>query len=91
MADESAIRTVRLDGETFFELDRYIHYGSKMVQGGRKSQQDSMFAGIDGEYFLGVICDGMGGMNGGNRPVPWQFRCWQNSFMKTAWKIFRSF
>ena len=53
MADESAIRTVRLDGETFFELDRYIHYGSKMVQGGRKSQQDSMFAGIDGEYFLG--------------------------------------
>lgn len=67
MADESAIRTVRLDGETFFELDRYIHYGSKMVQGGRKSQQDSMFAGINGEYFLGVICDGMGGMNGGEQ------------------------
>ena len=62
MTDESVIRTVRLDGETFFDLDRYVHYASKMVQGGRKSQQDSMFTGINGEYFLAVICDGMGGM-----------------------------
>ena len=38
MTDESVIRTVRLDGETFFDLDRYVHYASKMVQGGRKSQ-----------------------------------------------------
>lgn len=67
MTDESVIRTVRLDGETFFDLDRYVHYASKMVQGGRKSQQDSMFAGINGEYFLGVICDGMGGMKGGEQ------------------------
>lgn len=67
MADESAIRTVRLDGEDYFDLDRYIQYASRMVQGGRKSQQDSMFSGINGEYFLGAICDGMGGMNGGEQ------------------------
>lgn len=67
MVDESAIRTVSLEENGPIQLERYVCYASKMAQGGRKNQQDSIFTGIKGEHLLAVICDGMGGMNGGEK------------------------
>ena len=67
MADESMIRTVSLNEDKTIRLDRYICYASKMAQGTRKNQQDSIFAGIKGEHLLAAVCDGMGGMEGGEK------------------------
>jgi len=67
MIDESMIRTVSLDADKTVRLERYVCYASKMSQGGRKNQQDSIFAGINRDHLLAVICDGMGGMNGGEK------------------------
>lgn len=65
--DESAIRTVSLGTDQTVHLERYVSYESGMTQGGRKSQQDSIFVGIKGEYLLALVCDGMGGMEGGEK------------------------
>ncbi len=65
MVDESNVMTVRLDApETGGNGIRYSAYSS---QGGRESQQDSLFVGEKEDALLAAVCDGMGGMNGGER------------------------
>ena len=44
-----------------------INVGVSSIIGARKNQQDSVFGQSDGDRAFGVVCDGMGGMNGGER------------------------
>ena len=63
--NESEVLTVRLDEpEEHPDVIRYIVASSI---GGRDSQQDSLYVGEKGQEILAVVCDGMGGMNGGER------------------------
>lgn len=62
---ESEIVTVCLDvPDNAMEPIRYI---AASAIGGRDSQQDSLYVGEKGEEIFAVVCDGMGGMNGGER------------------------
>ena len=63
--NESEILTVRLEEPE--ESPGVIRYIASSSIGGRSSQQDSLFVGEKGQEILAVICDGMGGMNGGER------------------------
>lgn len=42
-----------------------IHVGVSSIIGTRKTQQDSLFEKVDPARTLAIVCDGMGGMNGG--------------------------
>lgn len=42
-----------------------IHVGTSSIIGTRKTQQDALFEKVDGDRTLAIVCDGMGGMNGG--------------------------
>lgn len=44
-----------------------IRYIASSSIGGRESQQDSLYIGEKGNESLAVVCDGMGGLNGGER------------------------
>lgn len=44
-----------------------IRTGSYSILGDRSSQQDAVHCEYNGEKFLAVVCDGMGGMQGGER------------------------
>ena len=61
------IMTVRLqDSMDFSEPDKpRLTMGISSVFGTRPEQQDSVFGQIDGQSAIAVVCDGMGGMNGG--------------------------
>ena len=63
--NESEILTVRLEEPE--ESPGVIRYIASSSIGGRSSQQDSLFVGEKGQEILAVVCDGMGGMNGGER------------------------
>lgn len=68
------IETVKVDGD--LDLENYfgdeskglrIKMGISSIIGTRKNQQDTVFGHVDdmGSEALAVVCDGMGGMNGG--------------------------
>lgn len=65
------IVTVQLDQE--IDIDRllnddqrlHINIGVSSILGTRKNQQDTVFGNVDGKRALAIVCDGMGGMNGG--------------------------
>ena len=42
-----------------------ITLGVSSILGTRKNQQDTVFGQVDGDQALAVVCDGMGGLNGG--------------------------
>lgn len=63
--NESEILTVRLEEPE--ENPGVIRYIASSSIGGRSSQQDSLFVGEKDQIILAVVCDGMGGMNGGER------------------------
>lgn len=44
-----------------------VQYSAYSVPGARESQQDALFAGEMKDTVLAVVCDGMGGMNGGEQ------------------------
>lgn len=49
-------------------MEKYrVEAGSCSVIGSRNSQQDALRFAQKGETFLAVVCDGMGGMSGGER------------------------
>ena len=62
---ESDILTVQLDEQE--EIPGVVRYIASSSIGGRSSQQDSLFVGEKEKQILAVVCDGMGGMNGGER------------------------
>lgn len=62
---ESEIATVCL--ETPEETIEPIRYIAASSIGGRTNQQDSLYVGEKNKDILAVVCDGMGGMNGGER------------------------
>lgn len=62
---ESAILTIRMDEET--SKPGSVTYIAASSVGARTSQQDSLYIGEKEGAILAVICDGMGGMNGGER------------------------
>lgn len=65
------IVTVQLEREV--DIDRllndeqplHINMGVSSILGTRKNQQDTVFGNVEGNRALAVVCDGMGGMNGG--------------------------
>lgn len=61
MREECNVITVRTDDAAT------IKYVATSSIGKRSSQQDSLFVGEKDGTLLAVICDGMGGMNGGER------------------------
>ncbi|MGN0436257.1 MAG: PP2C family protein-serine/threonine phosphatase [Wujia sp.] len=42
-----------------------IHMGISSIIGTQKNQQDTVFGHIEGDKAIAIVCDGMGGMNGG--------------------------
>lgn len=66
--NQSKIITVRLNPEDDFYDDedfQRISVGSYSVIGTRKSQQDSLFGQFGEDRGIAVVCDGMGGLQGG--------------------------
>ena len=67
-SNQSEIITVKLYTEDdIFEDEGFqgISTGICSVLGTRKSQQDSVFAEFNGERGIAIVCDGMGGLQGG--------------------------
>lgn len=63
--NESAVLTVQMEDQE--ENQGGIKYTAVSSIGGRESQQDSLYVGEKDNSILAVVCDGMGGMNGGER------------------------
>ncbi|MEE0745387.1 MAG: PP2C family serine/threonine-protein phosphatase [Anaerovoracaceae bacterium] len=64
----SEAMTVRLDMEDFRDLtDENVLTGHSSIVGTRENQQDAMFVERNAEknYTLAIVCDGMGGLDGG--------------------------
>ena len=64
----SEAMTVRLDMEDFRDLtDENVLIGHSSIVGTRENQQDAMFVERNAEknYTLAIVCDGMGGLDGG--------------------------
>lgn len=59
-----------------------IKMGLSSILGTRKNQQDSIFGQIDGDTAVAVVCDGMGGMNGGERASEEAIRVFVEDFYK---------
>lgn len=63
--NESAVLTVRMEEEQ--DNQGAVKYIAASSIGARSSQQDSLYIGEKEGFILAVICDGMGGMNGGEK------------------------
>ncbi|MCI9336858.1 MAG: serine/threonine-protein phosphatase [Lachnospiraceae bacterium] len=64
MVDESRVVTLNLEETDSGSGLRYTAYS---VPGARESQQDALFVGEGSGAVLAVVCDGMGGMTGGEK------------------------
>ena len=67
---QSEIKTLRIDegqSQLFsgMQEENHICFAGRADQGGRAQQQDYILLEQQGEYLLAVVCDGMGGMEGG--------------------------
>ncbi|MBQ9872503.1 MAG: serine/threonine-protein phosphatase [Eubacterium sp.] len=72
MNEEWDIATVRVNPSVIEEysaqmMDDHpsIKVGVSSVIGTRKYQQDTVFANVDNDVAVGIVCDGMGGLEGG--------------------------
>ena len=65
MSEESRIVTVQMDAGETEKRQSGLSCAAWSEPGGRSSQQDSLFCGERDGMLLAVVCDGMGGMNGG--------------------------
>lgn len=63
--NESNVLTVCV--ESIDEMHGRIRYTAASSIGKRENQQDSLYIGEKENSILAVVCDGMGGMNGGER------------------------
>ncbi len=59
--DEDKIPTIRLSQKNICR----VNIGSALDIGTRKNQEDSIFGFAEGERAIGIVCDGMGGLAGG--------------------------
>ena len=59
--DEDKIPTVRLTQNNICR----VNTGDSQDIGTRKNQEDSVFVSAEGERAIGIVCDGMGGLAGG--------------------------
>ena len=57
--------TVVLRTEEEIPAPLSMNMGVSSILGTRKNQQDSVFGQVEGNRTIAVVCDGMGGMNGG--------------------------
>lgn len=57
--------TVRLDESEYMDYQNSITIGSSSIIGTRKNQQDSYYIGYGELQSIAAVCDGMGGMEGG--------------------------
>lgn len=63
--DELEVVTLKL-AHLSKELRWRVKVGTSSVIGSRKSQQDSVFGYESAGWALGIVCDGMGGLSGGD-------------------------
>ena len=66
--DVTTVRFERdVDIDSLLEASNALHInmGISSILGTRKNQQDTVFGAVDGNRAIAVVCDGMGGMNGG--------------------------
>ncbi len=63
--EEAEEPTVVLDSYEVTGEDFSLKMGLSSILGTRKNQQDSVYGQVDGKRALAIVCDGMGGMNGG--------------------------
>ncbi|MCI9612121.1 MAG: serine/threonine-protein phosphatase [Eubacterium sp.] len=63
LAEEKAV-TQKLPGKSL-SAGNIVEIGTASIIGSRKSQQDAIFGYALGETALGIVCDGMGGLAGG--------------------------
>ena len=67
MTEESKIVTVQVDADVSREKQSGLVCAAYSEPGARSSQQDSLFCGERDGMLLAAVCDGMGGMNGGEK------------------------
>lgn len=65
LKNSSPIGQSSLDGQSSADISSRVEIGTSSVIGSRKSQQDSVFGYEADGWALGIVCDGMGGLNGG--------------------------
>lgn len=65
MIDESKVVTVSQDWDS--DGTGRVRYTAYSVPGARESQQDALFIGETKNAVLAIVCDGMGGMTGGEQ------------------------
>lgn len=72
MTDNARIQrdvvTMRFEEDVFSAMlqdELHVNMGISSILGTRKNQQDTVFGNVEGNKVLAIVCDGMGGMNGG--------------------------
>ncbi len=67
--NQSDIITVQNENDDYFEDEEIqkIMVGTSSIIGHRKMQQDTIFGQFDENGGIGIVCDGMGGLEGGER------------------------
>ncbi len=71
ISEEDAQKTTQQNiDEDFFEeevTEEGIGVGVSSIMGTRKNQQDTVFGTYEEDVGIGIVCDGMGGLSGGER------------------------
>lgn len=67
--NQSDIITVQNENDDYFEDEEIqkIMVGTSSIIGHRKIQQDTIFGQFDENGGIGIVCDGMGGLEGGEK------------------------
>ena len=67
--NQSDIITVQNENDDYFEDEEIqkIMVGTSSIIGHRKMQQDTIFGQFDENGGIGIVCDGMGGLEGGEK------------------------
>lgn len=65
---QAEIETERVyQEEDYIQEVQLVQMGLSSILGTRKSQQDSIFGQFNGDSGIAIVCDGMGGLKGGER------------------------
>lgn len=86
MRDESNIMTVLQEDMTEAPEENGMSYAVFSSVGDRENQQDSSFVSVNEDTLFGIVCDGMGGMNGGEKASALGVQIFAESFYQEKWE-----